>query len=74
MLQPEYIMDLCTAYSAYSLSKQLLKFFVKNSILIRISSNLLHNIKTCICIRKKYKNEEFSPSHFWRNLAKNTVL
>ena len=26
--------------------------FTKNPILIEISSNFLHNIKTCICIRK----------------------
>ena len=37
----------------------------KNTILIGISSNFLHNISTCICIRKNYKNGEFSPSHFW---------
>ena len=40
------------------------KKFVKNPILIRMSSNFLHNISTCICIRKNYKNGEFSPSHF----------
>ena len=34
----------------------------------------LHNIKTCICIREKYINGEFSPCHFWQNLAKNPVL
>ena len=39
----------------------------KNPILIRISSNILHNISTCICIRKCNKNEEFFPSHFWQN-------
>ena len=38
--------------------------FVKNPILIGMSSNFLHNISTCICIRKNYKNGEFSPSHF----------
>ena len=38
--------------------------FIKNSILIGISSNFLHNISTCICIRKCNKNEEFSPSDF----------
>ena len=27
-------------------------------------SNFLHNIKTCMCIRKNYKNGGFSPSHF----------
>ena len=40
------------------------KKFVKNLILIKMSSNFLHNISTCICIRKNYKNGEFSPSHF----------
>ena len=28
--------------------------FLKNPILIGISSNFLHNISTCICIRKNY--------------------
>ena len=40
------------------------KKIVKNPILIGISSNFLRNISTCICIRKNYKNGEFSPSHF----------
>ena len=40
------------------------KKFIKNPVLIGIISNFLHNIRICICIRKKYKNEEFSPSHF----------
>ena len=39
-----------------------LKKFIKNPILIGISSNFLHNISTCICIRKCNKNGEFSPS------------
>ena len=39
--------------------------FVKNPIFIGISSNFLHNISTCICIRKCNKNGEFSPSQFW---------
>ena len=30
-----------------------------------MSSNFLRNIRTCICIRKKYKNGEFSPFYFW---------
>ena len=30
--------------------------------------------KTCICIRKYYKNEKFSSFHFWQNLAKIAVL
>ena len=50
------------------------KKFMKNPILIRISSNFLHNISTCICIRKNYKNEDFSPSHFCQNLAEDHVL
>ena len=40
------------------------KKFVKNPILIGMSSNFLHNIRTCICIRKCNKNGEFSPCHF----------
>ena len=43
--------------------KQLQKF-IKNPSLIGIRSNFLQNISTCICIRKNYKNGEFSPSHF----------
>ena len=31
--------------------------FVKNPILIRISSNFLCNTRKCICIRKNYKME-----------------
>ena len=50
------------------------KKFVKNPILIGISSNFLHNISTCIHIRKNYKNGEFSPSHFCQNLADDPVL
>ena len=38
------------------LLEQLLKF-IKNPILIGISSNFLHNISTCICIRKIIKLE-----------------
>ena len=30
---------------------------LKISILIRISSKLIHNIKTCMCIKKIYKIE-----------------
>ena len=48
--------------------------FMKNPNLIGISSKFLCNISTCICIRKKYKNGEFSPSHFCQNLAKVPVL
>ena len=40
------------------------KKFIKNPILNRIGSNFLHNIRTCMCIRKNYKKGEFSPSHF----------
>ena len=50
------------------------KKIVKNPILIGISSKLKNNIRTCICIRKNYKNGEFSHSHFWRNLANVPVL
>ena len=46
----------------------------KNPNVIGISSNFLRNISTCICIRKKYKNGEFSTFHFWRNLARDHVL
>ena len=53
-------------YSTGTFAKFLSNFkkFVKNPILIGISSNFLHNIRTCICIRKCNKNGEFSPSHF----------
>ena len=50
------------------------KIFLKNPILIGISSNFLHNICTCMCIRKKYKNGEFFPFQFWQNLARDHVL
>ena len=52
-------------YSIGTLARFLSNFkkFIKNPILIRISSNFLHNISTCICIRKFNKNVEFSPSH-----------
>ena len=53
--------------------EQILKF-IKNPNLIGMSSNFLNKIKTCTCIRKNYKNGELSPSHFWRNLAKDPVL
>ena len=63
-------------YSTGTLTRFLSNFrkFVKNPILIGISSNFLHSLKTCICIREKYKNEEFSTFHFWRNLANAPVL
>ena len=53
-------------YSTWSLARfwSNLKKFVKNPILIGISSKFLHNISTCIRIRKNYKNGEFSPSQF----------
>ena len=35
------------------------KFIIKNPILIRISSKFLHNISTCIYIKKCNKNGEF---------------
>ena len=34
----------------------------------------LKYIRTCICIRKYYKNGEISPSHFCQNLAQDPVL
>ena len=33
-----------------------------------------NDISTCICVRKDYKNGEFSPFHFWRNLAHDPIL
>ena len=53
-------------YSTGSLARffEQLQKFIKNPILIGISSDFLHNISTCICIIKNYKNGEFSPSHF----------
>ena len=53
-------------YSTWSLTRFLSNFkkFIKNPNLIGIISNLKYRIRTCICIRKNYKNEEFSPSHF----------
>ena len=52
-------------YSTGSLARFLSSFkFFKNPNLTGISSNFLHNIRTCICIRKCNKNGEFSPSHF----------
>ena len=38
--------------------------FLKNPNLIGISSKFLHNISTCICIRKNYKNGKLSPFDF----------
>ena len=42
-------------YSTGSLARFWSNFkkFVKNLILIGINSNFLHNIRTCICMRKK---------------------
>ena len=53
-------------YSTGSLARFWSNFknFLKNPNLIGISSNLKYNIRTCIYIRKNYKNKEFSPSHF----------
>ena len=52
-------------YSTGTLARFLsyLKKFVKNLILIGISSNFLRNISTCICIRKNYKMEN---CHFFK--------
>ena len=63
-------------YSTGSLARFLSNFkkFIKNPILIGISSNFLHNIRTSIFIRINYKNEEFSPSHFRQKLANDHVL
>ena len=63
-------------YSTGCLARFLSNFkkFIKNSILIGISSNLIYNISTCICIRKNYKNEEISPSYFWQNLANDRTI
>ena len=52
-----------TLYRDFGPILEQLKKFVKNLILIGISSNFLHNICTCICIRKNYKNGEFSTFH-----------
>ena len=53
-------------YSTGTFGQLLSKYkkFIKNPILNRIGSNFLHNIRTCIYIRKKYKNVQFSPRHF----------
>ena len=63
-------------YSTGTLARFLSNFknLQKNPILIGISSNFQHNISTCICIRKNYKNGDFSPSHFCQNLAQDHVL
>ena len=52
-----------TLYYSTGIFEQLKKF-VKNPILIGISLNFLHNIRTCICIRKCNKNAEFCPFYF----------
>ena len=49
-----------TVYYSTGYFVQILKNFkidLKNPILIRISSNFLNNISTCICIRKIIKME-----------------
>ena len=63
-------------YSTWSRAKFLsnLKKIVRNPILIGINSNLIYIIRTCICIRKNYKNGEFSPSQFCQNLTRDHVL
>ena len=53
-----------TLYRVFSPILEQLKKFIKNPIFIGMSSKFLYNISTCICIRKNYKNGEFSPSHF----------
>ena len=45
-----------------------------DSILETPSNEGKYNISTCICIRKCNKNGEFSPFHFWPNLARDHVL
>ena len=44
-------------YRDFSPILEQLKKFIKNPILIGISSNFLHNIRTCICITKIIKIE-----------------
>ena len=41
------------------------KKFVKNPNLVGISSNFINNISTCMCMKKNYKNGEFSTFNFW---------
>ena len=53
-----------TMYMVSSQIFEQLQKSTKNPILIGISSKFLYSIRTCICIRKNYKNEEFSPCHF----------
>ena len=49
--------------------EQLLKKFIKNPSLIGISSKLIHNISTCICFGKKYKNRgEIFSCDFCQNI------
>ena len=61
-----HILILYTVYTNRSDGEhwELLYKLLKNTILIGISSNFLHNISTCICIRKNYKNGDFFPCHF----------
>ena len=41
----------------------------------RKKSNFDRNqLKLSMQHKRNYKNGKFSPSHFWRNLAKHTVL
>ena len=50
-----------------SIFEQLIKF-IKNLILIGISSNLLHNMRTCMFVyRESYRNGKFSHSHIMLN-------
>ena len=46
----------------------------KNPILIGISSKISTKHKYMYMYQKKYKNGEFSPSHFCQNLARDPVL
>ena len=57
--------DLSVAkYRVFGQIFEQIKKFVKNPISIGINSNFIHNIRTCICIKKCNKNGEFSPCHF----------
>ena len=53
-------------YSTGTLAQFLNNFknFLRNPILIGISSNFLHNISTCMYIRKCNKNAEFPQFNF----------
>ena len=57
------IFDKIPCTIVHPIFEQLLKI-VKNPILIGISSNLISNMRKCICIRKNYKNGEFPVAIF----------